>query len=106
METKRWALLAAGLATVAITGVHVVALLIGAKALAYLDAPELAQMWTERGPLVPVVVTLGPIVVFLAFAACAFSGAGWLRPLPRLATVLAVIGAIFVVRGLGVFWFG
>ena len=55
METKVWALLAAGLATVAIAGVHVVALLIGAKALAYLDAPELAQMWTERGPLVPVV---------------------------------------------------
>lgn len=101
---KRPALLAAGLATIAIALVHVVALFIGPKALAYLDAPDLAEMM-ERGSPVPVIATGGVIVVMLTFAAYAFAGAGVLRPLPKLSLALAVIGAIFVVRGLGVAWF-
>ena len=87
-----------------IAAIHIGALFVGASALDYLDAPDLAEM-LRNGSLVPIFATLGVAVIFLVFAAYALSGAGALRPLPKLRHVLLIIGSIFVFRGLGVAWF-
>jgi hypothetical protein len=63
-------------------------------------APE---RFVALGPVVVAIVTLLLAAVFGTWSLYAFSGAGWLRPLPLLAPALIGIGAVFTARGLALF---
>jgi hypothetical protein len=54
----------------------------------------------ERGSARPAVMTIGIAVILLAWAAYGFSGAGAIRRLPLLRTVLVLISAIYLARAL------
>lgn len=101
---QRNALLTAGYATTLLALVHVAAMLVGPAAFDYLDAPDLARL-IEQGSWLPYAATTLVTAVLLGFAAYAFSGAGVLRPLPRVVPMLTIVGGIFTIRGLGVVWF-
>jgi len=54
----------------------------------------------EQGSPFTVLVTIGLALMFAAWGAYALSGAGVIRRLPLLQTVLIAIGVIYVLRGL------
>ena len=54
----------------------------------------------ERGSSEPALVTGVLVVMFATWAAYAFSGAGLVAPLPRLRTVLLLVGLVYTARGL------
>ncbi len=74
-------------------------MVIGARAYLYFGAPSLAVK-AEQGSLQPALLTAVIVAVFSAWGAYPLSGAGVIRPLPLLRSVLAVIAAIYVLRGL------
>ena len=53
----------------------------------------------ERGSLYPSVVTTGIAIALGVWALYALSGAGVVRPLPLLRTVLALIAGVYLARG-------
>jgi hypothetical protein len=98
-------MLVAGAMVLIIALVHLAAIFIGAPAFEYLDAPELAEAMREGRTTIPIALTSAVIVVMLVFGVYTLSGAGLIRPLPRLRMMLGIIGGIFVLRGLAVIWF-
>jgi len=86
-----------------VAAVHAAALAGGAPWYRWLGAPSLAAR-IERGDVVlPAILTVVLAVVFLAWALYALSGAGVLHRLPRTRTVLFVVGALYILRGLLLF---
>jgi len=65
----------------------------------YFGADELVQLYEQGSPFT-VLVTSGLTLMFAAWGAYALSGAGVIRQLPLLRTVLISIGVIYVLRGL------
>jgi hypothetical protein len=102
--TSNPALLIAGVLTLLIALVHVVAIFISPAAFDYLDAAPLARM-LEQGSVLPIVATAGVIGVLTVWGLFALSGTGVIRPLPGLRPALLMAGAVFTFRGLGVIWF-
>jgi hypothetical protein len=94
-------LLLAGWLSVAVAALHVVIIFLGAPAYRYFGAGEEMARQAEAGSFVPAAMTLCIAVVFAAFSLYAFAGAGRLRRPPLLRTGLAVIAAIYTLRGLG-----
>jgi len=62
-------------------------------------ADELVQLHEQGSPFT-VLVTSGLALMFAAWRAYALSGAGVIRQLPLLRTVLISVGVIYVLRGL------
>jgi hypothetical protein len=87
-----------GVASLLITLLHV-ALAIRPQAYRYCDAAELAQLHEQGSPFT-VLVTIGLVLMFAAWGAYALSGAGVIKQLPLLRTVLIATGVIYVLRGL------
>ncbi len=84
--------------------IHVVAIFVGAPAYYFLDAPQLA-IYTELGFIFPAWITLIVTAFFFIFGLYAFCAAGSkVRP-PFQNPMLKVIGSIFLLRGLALFWF-
>lgn len=79
---------------------HLAIVFVGAPGYRYFGAGERMAQLAEQGSATPAVITLGLAMVFLAWSAYAFSGAGVLRRLPLLRTVLIAIGVIYTARGL------
>ena len=75
----------------------------GGPAYRYFGAGERMARMAERGVAEPTVITIALVLLFAVWAAYAFSGAGLLRPLPRLRTALLLIGLIYAGRGLALF---
>lgn len=100
MRQNEFFLVLAGLLSVAIAALHVVIVFFGAPAYRYFGAGEDMARQAEAGSFVPAAMTLVIAAVFVVFALYAFSGAGWIRRLPLLRAGLAVISAIYLVRGL------
>jgi hypothetical protein len=98
---SRW-LVAAAVLCFAIALVHAAAIFLGPDAYAYLGAPQLGRA-EAAGFTYPDLMTAGLTVVFTAFGAYALSGAGRMRRLPLLRVGLALIGAVFTLRGLLLF---
>ena len=60
----------------------------------------------ERGDAFPVIVTLGIALILAGWATYAASGAGLIARLPLLRPVLIAITAVYLARGLVLFWPG
>lgn len=100
MRKKERVLELAGWLSVAIAALHVVIVFFGAPAYRYFGAGEDMARQAEAGSLVPAALTLVIAAVFGIFGLYAFAGAGRFRRLPLLRIGLAVISAIYLVRGL------
>ena len=71
-----------------------------------LGAGERMARASERGDAFPAIVTLGISLILTAWAAYAASGAGLIPPLPLLRTALVAITAVYLARGMVLFWPG
>jgi hypothetical protein len=75
----------------------------GGRGYRYFGAGEHMARLADRGSSEPTVITIVLVLMFASWAAYAFAGAGLVRPLPRLRTVLLLIGLVYAGRGLVVF---
>jgi len=105
VQRKDMRLLIAGVIILIIAVIHIGAIFVGPAAFDYLDAPQLGDYMRKGMYLFPIALTLCVTTAFLVFAAYALSGAGIIRPLPKLRSGLLIIGSIFSLRGLAVIWF-
>jgi len=103
ITNNKW-LVTGGTASFLIAMAHIVAIFIGAPAYDFMDAPDLGRLARE-GSFIPVFATLAVTSFFVLFGAYAFSGAGIIKRLPFLRIWLWVIGGIFTLRGLAIFYF-
>jgi hypothetical protein len=99
--SSRWLVAAAALCF-AIALLHVAIIFLGPEAYAYFGAPGLGRA-EAAGSVVPDLETAVLVLVFATFGAYALSGAGHLRRLPLLRVALALMGAVFTLRGLVLF---
>ena len=102
---KKSYLIIAGSLNFFIAILHVATIFVGAPAYYFLDAPELA-IYTELGFIFPAWITLFITLVFFFFGLYAFCGAGGKIKLPWQNLMLKIIGTLFLVRGLALFWYG
>jgi len=93
-------LLVAAAFSFAIASLHVTVIIIGTRAYRYFGAPETLVLAASRGSLVPAAFTALIAGVFVICGAYALSGAGTIRKLPLLRTGLALISAVYLLRGL------
>jgi hypothetical protein len=89
----------AGVLSSLIAALHVFIIFRGGPAYRYFGAGERMAKLAEQGSLKPALLTAILVVVFAAWAAYAFSGAGMLSRAPYLRTVLILIGFVYVARG-------
>jgi hypothetical protein len=100
---SKTALTLAGMGVAAAALVHIVAMILGPEAIAFLGAPAHIVRSMEEGTA-EAWVTVSVIVAALGvFAAYAFSGAGFLPRLPLLRVVLSLVASIFILSGLMIF---
>jgi len=97
--TGRRLLVAGGAASLALAALHVLIIAMGSPAYLYFGRPDLAEA-ADRGSLFPPFVTGLVTLVLSAWGVYGFSGAGAVRRLPLLRTVLVVVSAIYLARGL------
>ena len=71
-----------------------------------MGAGERIARGVERGDAFPVIVTLGIALILAGWATYAASGAGLIARLPLLRPVLIAITAVYLARGLVLFWPG
>jgi hypothetical protein len=98
MNIPKSCLLLGGVASFLIAVLHL-ALVFKPQWYRHFGAAELAQLH-KQGSLFTVLVTSGLALMFVAWGAYALSGAGVIRQLPLMRTVLIAIGAIYILRGL------
>jgi hypothetical protein len=102
MHGKR-ALALGGWLSAGIAALHVVIAFVGPSAFRYFGAGEDMARQAEAGSFLPAALTLVLAAVFAVFALYAFAGAGMVRRPPLLRTGLAVIAAVYTLRGLALF---
>ncbi|MDB5696132.1 MAG: putative rane protein [Sphingomonas bacterium] len=102
-EGRPW-LLVAGSLSAAASVLHLVCIVGGPDWYRFFGAGESIARAAERGSSVPALLTLAIAAVLAVWAAFAFSGAGLTRPWPLLRTALVAITAIYLVRGLALFF--
>ena len=93
-------LLAAGLLSGCVAALHVGIMLYGGNAYRYFGAGERMARMAERGSPEPALITTVLVLLFGAWAAYAFSGAGVLAPLPWIRSCRSCIGLVYTARGL------
>ena len=93
-------LLAAGMLSGCVAVLHVAIMLYGGNSYRYFGAGERMARMAERGSSEPAVITTTLVLLFGAWAAYAFSGAGVIAPLPWLRSSLPMIGFVYTARGL------
>lgn len=79
---------------------HVFIIVGGADWYRFFGAGETMAQMSEQGAWQPIITTAIIALILLIWSLYGFSGAGVIRPLPLLKTALAVIGTIFLLRGL------
>lgn len=94
----------AGFASLVIAILHIAFVVVGPAAYRYFGAGETMARMAEEGSLFPHFLTLLVAGVFAVFALYGFSGSSLLSPLPFLRPALFLIGAIYTLRGLVVFY--
>lgn len=97
-------LIAAGWLSVAAALLHLGCIIGGPDWYRFFGAGEPIAQAAARGSWVPAVMTLGIATVLAIWAAYAFSGAGLIARLPLLRTGLIVISAIYLLRGMVLFF--
>jgi hypothetical protein len=98
MNISRFCLLLGGGASFLIALLHLV-LVFRPQWYRYFGADELTLLHQEGSPFT-MLVTSGLALMFVAWGAYALSGAGVIRQLPLLRTVLIAIGVIYILRSL------
>jgi hypothetical protein len=98
-DTWNAALVAAGCLSALVALLHVGVIIGGAPWYRFFGAGERMAAAAEAGKSYPALVTAFITLVFAAWAAYAFSGAGVLPPLPLRKPVLAFIAAVYLGRG-------
>jgi hypothetical protein len=91
--------LAGAAASFAIAALHLVIIVVGAPGYRYFGAPQLATL-AEQGSARPALLTLLLAAVFAVWGLYGLSGAGRIRRLPLLRTILVAVAAIYLLRGL------
>ncbi|MBL8508641.1 MAG: hypothetical protein JNM11_09225 [Chitinimonas sp.] len=94
-------LIAAGIAALAGSLLHLAIPVGGPSWYAFFGAPDGLVAMARAGHWYPVICCLVIALALLLAAAYAFSGAGMLRRLPWQRTVLLGISAVLVLRGIG-----
>ena len=94
-------LVAAG-CSAAVALLHLAILIMGPPWYRWFGAPSLAAQIERGSASGPVLLTLAVAAVFVVWASYGLSGAGVLRRLPLLRTVLYAIAAIYLLRGVQV----
>ena len=97
-------LIAGGTLSAAAALAHLAVIVGGPRWHRFFGAGEGFARAAERGELRPAIITLFVAGILAIWAAYAFSGAGLIRPLPLLRTALVAISAIYVARGLVIFF--
>lgn len=100
MRNRAWPLLMGGAATAAASLLHVGIILGGPAWYRFFGAGERMARMAERGFLYPSIVTASIAAILGGWALYAASGAGLIRRLPGLRVVLALIAAIYLLRGI------
>ena len=95
----RRVLLIGGVATAVASALHVAIVLGGPPWYRFFGAGERMARLAAAGSVYPTIVTLGIASILGLWALYAFSGAGLIRRLPFLRSVLTLVGAIFLGRG-------
>ena len=90
-----------GALSFAVALLHAACIVIGEPAYRYFGAGEGMAQLASHGSPYPALVTAGLVVCFVGFGIYAFSGAGIIRRLPFLRTVLVAIGLLHALRGVG-----
>ncbi|MET0089355.1 MAG: hypothetical protein ABW068_04910 [Candidatus Thiodiazotropha sp.] len=101
MKTDNPFLLVGGLCSLAVAALHIAIVIGGGEWYRFFGAGEALARMAEEGDVYPAILTLCIAAVFSIWALYAFSGAGLMRRLPWLKAVLAVIAAVYLLRGLG-----
>ncbi|HZX77593.1 hypothetical protein [Lysobacter sp.] len=94
-------LIAGALLSVAAATVHAACLTYGAPLYRMLGAGDDMVRMAGRGEMLPAAVSLTLAAGIAAAAVYAFSGAGMLRRLPFARTVLCLVTAVYLFRGIG-----
>ena len=89
----------AGIVSSLVAALHVFIIFRGGPAYRYFGAGERMARLAEQGSIRPALVTAVLVLIFAAWAAYAFSGAGMLPRAPFLRTGLILIGLVYVIRG-------
>jgi len=97
-------LVAGGCASLAASAVHLACIAGGPDWYRALGAGERMAQAAERGSAMPALVTAAIAAVLALWAAYAFSGAGLIGRLPLLRVGLIAITAIYLLRGLVLFY--
>lgn len=97
--TGRRLLAVGGTASLALAGLHILIIAIGAPAYLYFGRPDLAEA-AERGSLFPPFVTALVALLLTVWAVYAYSGARLTRRVPLLRTGLVTFSTIYLARGL------
>lgn len=104
MQGRRGWLLTAGMMSAAASLLHLACIVGGPSWYRFFGAGEPIARAAERGSWIPALLTLGIAAVLAAWVAYALSGAGLFRPLPLLRTALVAITAVYLLRGLALFF--
>lgn len=96
------ALLFAAIFSGAVALLHLGCIVFGAPWYRFLGAGERMVTMAERGHWYPPVLTAMIVIALTVCTSYALSGAGLVRRLPLLRTVLIAIAAVYLFRGLGV----
>ena len=99
---NQWLILG-GILSFAVALLHVVIIFIGAPAYRYFSAGEDMATAAESGSAFPVLLTLFLAAIFAVWGFYGLSGAGVVRRLPLLKIALILIGAVYTLRGVGIF---
>lgn len=94
-------LIAAGVLSSGLALFHFAIILLGAQALRYFGAPDLANR-SDAGSIYPALLLAGITGLFVVFAFYAFAGAGLVKRPPLLRGSLLVIGGLYSLDGIQV----
>ncbi len=86
-----------------VAAIHIACALLGGDWYRVLGAGEQLAQMSEQGHWYPAVLTLLIALVFIIWSLYALSGAQMIPRLPFLRTVLCIVAAIFLLRGLAFF---
>lgn len=100
MQKYQGILITGGVINCLIGLLHLIIPFIGPSAYTYFGAGEVMVSLAASNPIIPGAITALLGLVFIIFGVYAFSGAGLIKRLPILHIGLAVIGGIFMIRGL------
>jgi putative oxidoreductase len=96
-----WSLSIAGLSMAVASVLHIAIIVGGAEWYRRFGAGEELATLQEQGSIYPAALTFLIAMVLALFSAYAFSGAGFIKRLPMLKSVLIGVAVILLIRGFG-----